>query len=217
MAKRHPNDRNEKFLRKTFGGESLDVLELSDGTKIQLKDVDPLFINSAINSVTYPKLPTYEVKLASGRIEKYPMDEKVAEQSPELKPLWDEYVKEMQRAQGEQMTRMTRAIILDGTVIPDEWEDRTWERRMRIVGIPLPEDPEERWVMYLESKMTTPESVALTGKIMRRTGVPEEMITAAEDSFRGALRGERDEAGDVADADGDARGDEQAQAGEVAA
>lgn len=216
-AKRHPNDRNERAAQKRMNTESVDELVLKDGTTVALKNVDPIFIQTVINSVEYPKRPTYEVKMASGRIDKYPMDEKVAEQSPELAPLWTKYRMDTQAAEAEQMKRMTRALILDGTVMPEVWEDREWERRMKIVGIDLPEDPEELWVVYLESKMTTAESVALTGKIMRRTGVPEEFILAAEDSFRGQVHGELDGAGDVADADADTRGDEQEVAGQVAA
>lgn len=216
-VKRHANDRNEQALKKRLSPESVDELVLKDGTTIKLRDVDPLFIQTVINSVQFPKRPTYTVTLASGREESYPMDEQVAEQSPELEPQWKAYVQGTQQAEAEQMKRMTRAIILDGTVIPDTWEDRAWERRMKIVGIDIPDDPEERWVMYLESKMTTAESVALTGKIMRRTGVPEEFVTAAEDSFRDSLHGEREGAGELADADAVARADGEEVAGQVAA
>lgn len=203
-VKRHANDRNEQVIQaKRMVAENLDELVLEDGLVIKLRNIDPIFVQTVINSVEFPKKPTYEVKLASGRIEHYPMDALVAEQSPELEPIWTLYKLEQARAETEQMKRMTRALILDGTIIPDQWDDPRWERRMKIVGIELPDDPEERWVMYVESKMKTEETVALTNKIMRRTGVPEEYLTATEDTFRDQIHAGSQRPGNVADAGAD--------------
>lgn len=217
VAKRNANDRNEKAIQAARRkSENMNEHVLADGFVIKLKDIDPLFLQSVIGSVKHPKKPTYTVKLASGREEFYPMDALVAEQSPELKPLWDQYILDRASAQGLEMQLMTRAILLDGTEINEGWSDSNWERRMRIIGVTLPDDPEERWVFYLESKMSTAEIVGLTGKIMRRTGVPEEFIVAAEDSFRNPVDAGPAGAGDVDDVDGHSDGVAGEEAGEVA-
>lgn len=218
MAKRNANDRNEIAVQKAKRkAEDLDHYEMPDGRVLTLKDIDPTFLQMVLATVEYPDKPSYEVTLSGGRKEMYPMDEKVAEQTPELKPIWERYILEMTAASNKELDLMTRTLILDGTVIDPDWSDPNWERRMRIVGAKLPTDPEERWVMFIRQKMDFQQVLQLTGKIMRRTGVPEDVIDAAESSFRDSVPSQSGRPGDLAESepDSDAVGGEQA--GEMAA
>lgn len=218
MAKRHPNDRNEKAVQAARV-EALDLgsYTLKDGTKLILHDPDPIFLSSVMNSVSEPKKPSYEVTLASGRKEQYPMDEKVAEQSPELKPIWDQYLLDSAAYATKSMELMLRAVLLDAVELEGGINDPAWERRMRIVGVQLPQDSDELRVFYLMGKIDLEDRVGLIGKVMRRTGVPEEIIGAAEDSFRSEVRDRSRRPDDVADPGADARGDGAGEAEPLAA
>lgn len=218
MAKRNANDRNEIAVQKAKRqAEDLDHYTMPDGRVLTLKNIDPTFLQMVLATVEYPDKPSYEAKLASGRIELFPMDEKVVEQSPELKPLWDKYVGEMALASNKELDLMTRTMILDGTVIEPGWSDPNWERRMRIVGAKLPTDPEERWVMFIRHKMNFQQVLELTGKIMRRTGVPEELIDAAESSFRDQVPSGSGRPGDLAEPETDSSAVDGEETRQVAA
>lgn len=198
MAKRNPNDRNEIAVQKAkLKAQDLDHHTLPDGTVLDLKDIDALLLSAAMNTVEVPELPTYDVTLASGRVVQYPMDKEVAEQSPELQPVWDTYVYDQALAANTQMRIMTNTIMLDGVKRPPDWIDAVWERKLKLMGARLPADPDERWLLYLRSKMNLTQILELTAKVMRRTGVPEEYISAAENSFPDQVPNRPGEAGDV--------------------
>jgi len=95
------------------------------------------------------------------------------------------------RASSLQTERSLRALFLDGTVRPrGAFIDADWERRMRIIGVDLPSDPEELWVMYLMMSLSSDDVIMMSSRIMRLTGVDEEVIQQAEDSFRDSVQDE---------------------------
>lgn len=164
------------------------LFKSSKGVEIRLQSVDPLFLQTVSRSVKIPEVPTYETKTMSGRIEVHPFDAKAAEQTPGGVEIWQKYQSELADAIAEQNDRVLRAAFLDGTVRPKEWHDERWFKRMRIVGIDLPDDEDELWVMYLLTTLSQEDIATLTTKIIRLTGVPEEMIEAAEEIFRSGIR-----------------------------
>jgi len=164
------------------------VFRTDDGRKIRIKAVDPLFIQTVSRSVKMPDTPTYTTVTSSGREEIWKMDEVSAKQTEGGEEIWAKYKAGVDEAQGNQMERTIRAIFLDGTIRDEDFYDQKWERRMHIVGVELPEDLDERWVMYLSSSLSTGDIIKLSAKIMELTGVPEEFIAAAEESFSGAVR-----------------------------
>lgn len=161
-----------------------------DGRQFRLKPIDLLFLMTVQNSVKMPKPPTYEVKIGN-RVEHYTMDEHSAKETPGGEKLWKDYRKALDEAQTEQGERMLRALIVEGTIPPadlwdDEWYEHIskWERRMDLIGIEVPKDPQKMWVDYLVTTLAEGDVSALTGAIMRLNNVPEELISAAEDAFR---------------------------------
>lgn len=159
-----------------------------NGIEIRLSQVDPLFIQTVSRSVTIPEVPTYEAKTYSGRIEIHKFDEKAAKQTPGGEEIWANYTRELTEATNEQNDRVLRAIFLDGTVRPENWFDPKWFKRMQIVGVDLPDDEDELWVFYLMSSLSQEDILGLSASIIRLTGVPEEMIEAAEEIFRESVR-----------------------------
>lgn len=159
------------------------------GLEIEIKQIDPIFIQSVIRSVEMPEVPTYEARTSSGIIEIHPMDKEAAEQTSGGKEIWDKYEEEFTEATLQQTDRSLRAIFLDGTTRPEtEWVDQKWLRKMRIIKMDLPTDQDELWVLFLTMNLSPTDIINLSGEIMRLTGVPEEMISAAEDSFLDSVR-----------------------------
>lgn len=156
----------------------------TDGREIAIKKVDALFIQSVTNSVQKPEVPTYQTRTGAGRVETRKMDEVAAQQTPGGLEIWNQYQADFNEATTQQLERSMKAVLLDGTQRPEgEFITDTWQRRMRIVGVPLPEDLDELWVLYLSTSLNAEDLIGLSGAIMRLTGVSEEVIAQAEDTF----------------------------------
>jgi hypothetical protein len=158
------------------------------GMVIELRRIDPVFIQWVTRSVTMPEVPTYEVKTFSGRIEKHKMDPESAAETEGGLALWEQYLKDVAEAEAEQTERSIRAVLLEGTQRPDPFFDEKWERRMKIIGVTVPDDPDEYWVQYLTTSLTSTDITSLFTAVIRMTGVPEEVIQRAEESFRDSVR-----------------------------
>lgn len=203
MAKRNPNDRNEKAIQARKDKDAKTVFETKDGRSIQLRAIDLVFINMVNRSVDMPEKPTYQTKTPRGRTEEFPLDAVVVKQYPEYKPLWTKYLTEYAEAQMEQTDRVIRATLLDGTIKPEEWHDKAWERRMKFLRYELPDDLDELWVVYLLTTIGQDELADLMSAIYRLSGISDEEIQEAEDSFRDSVRTGQGQAGDVAESESD--------------
>jgi hypothetical protein len=168
-----------------------EIFTTGDGLKIELKRIDPVFLQSVISSVKMPEKPTYTATTVSGRTETHPMDEESAKQTEGGEAIWERYQEELSRASSLQTERSLRALFLDGTACPKgAFVDPKWQNKMRIIGVDLPSDPEELWVMYLMMSLQSDDIIRMSTHIMRLTGVDEEVIQQAEDSFRDSVQDE---------------------------
>lgn len=168
-----------------------EIFTTGAGIKIELKRIDPVFLQAVISSVKMPTRPTYTATTVSGRTEEHPMDGESAKQTEGGEQIWESYQDELTRASSLQTERSLRALFLDGTVCPKgEFVDAQWEKRMHIIGVDLPSDPEELWVMYLMMSLSSDDIIRMSSHIMRLTGVDEELIQQAEDSFRDSVQEE---------------------------
>jgi len=163
-----------------------DVYETSTGLKIKISAVDPMFMQTVVNSVPLPKVPTYEVTTVSGRVEVHRMDEKSAEQLENGKSVWQAYKEERALAQNEQNQRVMKAIFLMGTEC--EIPNTNWEKKWRFLDIQVPTDPDEKRAFYLTSELPAADQVGLMSAIMRLAGVDEVLVKQAEDAFRSEVR-----------------------------
>ncbi|HUW94627.1 MAG TPA: hypothetical protein VMW58_02475 [Anaerolineae bacterium] len=168
-----------------------EIFTTGKGMKIELRSVDPVFLQSVISSVKMPPVPTYTTTTISGRKETHKMDAQAAKETEGGEEIWKEYQEDLTRASSEQTERSLRALFLDGTVPPTgEFIDPQWQRKMEIIGVTIPDDPVELWVMYLMMAMTSDDIIRMSSHIMRLTGVDEELIQQAEDSFRDSVQAE---------------------------
>lgn len=163
-----------------------EVYETSTGLKVRIQAVDPMFMQTVVNSAPLPKAPTYEVTTMSGRVEVHRMDAKSAEQLENGMSIWQAYMEERAYAQAEQNQRVMKAIFLMGTQV-DVPEDG-WEKKWRFLNVPVPTDPDERRAFYLMSELPAVDTVGLMSAVMRLAGVDEAIVKQAEDTFRGEVR-----------------------------
>lgn len=192
--KRNSNDRNAKAIAERKAAAKPDTFILTSRydpaltIEVKLRPISYIEINEIVESVDIPEKPTYETRTSSGRVERFPLDDKVVEQSPEYEEEWKQWKLDYSNALREQSKRSTRAMFLDGTIVPDDWYDAKWERRMRLISYKLPTDPEELWLLYLETGITKEVAGELVIAIMSLTTLPEEVIEAATQTFRDSLR-----------------------------
>lgn len=163
-----------------------EVFETSTGMKIKISAVDPMFMQTVVNSVPLPKVPTYEVTTISGRVEVHRMDEKSAQQLDNGIAIWQAYREEKSMAQNQQNERVMKAIFLMGTEC--DIPQTNWEKKWRFLGIQVPVDADEKRAFYLTSELPVQDQVALMSAIMKLAGVDENLVRQAEDTFRSEVR-----------------------------
>lgn len=169
---------------------------------VTVKTIQPLLLNKVLRSVKLPKRPTYETETVTGAKQLHPLDKESAAETPGGKAQWEYYEEMLQEAQGEQNDRMTTAIFAMGSdfdidSIPED--AKSWEAEHALLGIEVPQELRLKKAHLLSTSLGSDEISALTTKIMKKSGVDEEAVKEAEDSFRDALRDRSPEAGNVVD------------------
>lgn len=171
------------------------------GTRIKLLPVQPMLLNKVMISVAIPKRPTYETKSISGKVQVHPMDEKAAKETPGGETMWMYYQEETESALSEQNNRVVTAIMVMGTecVVPQTG----WQAKQKALGLDIPEDPDLLRAHYLLTHISDPAELnEIISKIMRLTGVSEEVISQAEGSFQRSVRSEPERPLDLVDPGG---------------
>lgn len=209
MAKRAPaRDRNTVAKLKAQRAAMKDEWAAKDGRIIKLKKAELMYIQMASSSVEMPEPPMYTVQVGKASRE-YPVDQTVIDQTEDpaeklrLSMLYRNYLHDLGTAYSEIARRSTAAVFLEGTVVDDEMidNDENWRRRMKIMGWPVPRDPEERWVLYLQTSLSEKEIEDLSTKVATfSSGVSEEVIRGAEATFPDTVPTDI-ESGDVEDAE----------------
>lgn len=172
----------------------------SRGVTIGLLPI-PFLLDQARASVKFPEPPIYEIVNVAGDIEKHSHDETTLE-TEEDKAQWTAYVEAKDKAEVKLRENMLRAMLTKGVVIEmpkdDEWvKDQEW------CGVQVPAEPRERRMHYILTEVIgRPDDLSnIMIGIGRISGVAEEALATAEDSFRAALgRGEGQATGEHQDA-----------------
>lgn len=213
-VKRNENDRNARALKARKDKVIPGTFTTTDGTNrvIKLKDKpDLMFIQQVIHSVEWPEAPTYTVQIGS-RTKDYPLDMEVVKQTEdpvekaELRRKWVQYQQDLTDASMEMSKRSTGAVFFEGTEVDIDMAetDSKWARKMRIVGWKVPDDPEEKWIFYLQTSLSEDDIKNLSAAVIRRSGgVSEELINAAEEMFLDNLQAGPEEPGDLVDIEAD--------------
>lgn len=168
------------------------------GLIVTLKEMAPDFytkMQRVYGVVKIPKPPKYEARTGSGRIEEHYMDELAAKQTPNGWPRWLTYQRELQEARAAQNERVTLAMFYYG--VDFELPDDGWEAEHNFLGLTVPLDAQQRKAHFLSVELDPLDIAQLMTAVMRNVGINEELVKQAEDSFRGAIHDEPEQAGGV--------------------
>ena len=172
-----------------------DVFVTKDGNRIPLRRVAPILVEKVRQSVVIPTPPTYEVEVVGGDKEFHVHDATTLE-TDEDKQAWAEYQTALAAANTDMVERILRLLFVraTGDVVPagDGWvEEQTY------FGIAVPVDPMERKIHYIQTELLThsDDISAFMLAAMGLVGVGNEVIRAAEETFRNPVREGREDAG----------------------
>lgn len=166
------------------------------GLAVTVNKPSPEFLlkmQKVYNSAKMPKRPKYEAKTGKGHIEEHYMDELSAQQTPGGMAKWRAYQEESQAFRVQQNDNVVNALFyfcVECVVPEDGWEDE-----QMYLGIEVPQQPKQRMVHFLTSELDTDDFSTLTTEIMRQSGMNDELVREAENSFRMAIRDEPGQAG----------------------
>ena len=141
-------------------------------------------------------VPTYSSKTIAGEVQEFPLDEKSlevkgdAEETARRTGAWTAHQAALERMWTEERRRVMRYQFSEGieVEIPDNWD-----ARMEKLGVEIPEDPDDRKVLYIMTAVlpTMPEMadvvIRLTA-LANQAVLSQEMLEAAEATFRDSLR-----------------------------
>lgn len=157
----------------------------SNGIVMTLKALPPMDITRIRSSVKYPDPPTYETTTVSGDVEVFPHDATTVVTEEEKKALAD-YLQETGRCDDEVTLRLLNYVIMEAVTIKMVGKDiEHWKKRQKLIGMDVSDDPDELELQYKQSKVIgCKEDVQnILRIVMALTGVPEEDIALAEESF----------------------------------
>lgn len=172
------------------------IFTTSEGVRVKLTPVDAIFIQTVIRSVEDIERPTYTQYIGFNKrpneveIKDEITATQVEEDFPGTLARWKEYEEDRDNASAERNNRSLKAIFMSGTECPDndDWVTSKWMTKLDFIGIDIPEEREHAWVLFLLTNHDGDEILAISQKIMRLTGVPEDVLASAEDTFQSAIQ-----------------------------
>lgn len=137
--------------------------------------------------------PKYKVIDVAGTEEWFDHTKETIETAgEEEKVAWTAHKAALKRLQQEITTRTTKLLLLEGLEIEEPTEE--WESRQRYWDIPVPDDPFEKKIEYIVTEiLPTPwDQTECILAVMKAgsAGLDDEVMAAAEDSFRRTIHTE---------------------------
>jgi hypothetical protein len=131
-----------------------------------------------------PEPPSYEVKTATGAVERHAHDATTLE-TDEDRAAWQAYLQARADAQTAQSLALTRLVLLRGISV-DMPTDEQWVKEQEWLGLQVPDDPFERKLHYIETEVIAgvADIEAIMLGVMRESGVPEELLAQMDATFR---------------------------------
>lgn len=169
----------------------------SRGVEIEFIGVPPRLLEKLQAQHPMPEPPFYEVKAATGTIEKHPHDETTLDvpNDPEATATnhaaWAAYRQELEKAEADFNVASMRLVMLRGISFHYP-EDESWVKDQEYIGVKVPSDPTERRMHWLETEAlgTKADYEKMLEGVSRASGMPEEAIAEAAANFRGQVVGQ---------------------------
>lgn len=165
----------------------------SRGFKSKLHPIPPYLLQIVTESIEHPVPPKYVVETADGTQEEVYHDETSIldpKTSKEEKDQWEKFLKESVEADQASSNAMLNLILLESVEVPfSQIEKEAWIKKLKLIGISPPEDPEEQLLMY--KKMTvlsdTDDIQNIITKVLELTMVSREEVESVKDSFQDSV------------------------------
>lgn len=161
---------------------------------MKFKEISVIQLNKIKESVEKKyniEVPSYEIKLAGGGLEKHPYDAKSILDdgtTDEDKKAWKQYQEQLKLQQVELNEKLTAYMFYEGI---DCEVSEEWKAKQEWLGFDLPENQFDLKVQYVSTELLkTPLQIKdATAKIMQISmkGVDESAIKAAEATFPSTL------------------------------
>jgi len=152
------------------------VVVLSNGARVNIKPVPPYLIDRIRDTVPLPKPPMVEIKTAWGGTEEWPHENDA------------EYKAALKLAEEKQADKLWKAEFLLG-IADDPPPDEEWTENLTRFGIEIPEDPQEKKLLWVETVLIAKGTDAwkLIYAIRSAARPTKEEISELAESFRGDL------------------------------
>lgn len=154
------------------------------GIEVDIIKINPFMIQRVTKKHALPPRPKYEAKTMSGKVEMHPMDAESALQTPGGIAIWEQYLEDRAEAEAIQNEELTRALFTFGTSVKDKAIPKGWQQTYQTLGIEISEDPNVQRAEYLMMELPGNEVRDLFAEIMKASGVTQEQIAEAEETFR---------------------------------
>lgn len=163
----------------------------SAGMSFKIQGLPPLMMSELSAGIVRPKKPTYTIVTVSGDVEVHDHDATTLT-TDEDKIAWETYLKDFKASESELSNRMLNCILIEGIDIPDETDFTRWEKRQKLIGMPVSEDLDEKILAYKKSTVIRSQSdiEKLMNMVMGLTGVSQEDIEEAKASFPDTVESE---------------------------
>lgn len=164
-------------------GLQTDTYVTDKGIHVTLSGLPPLLIPMIANSVVFPKKPTYTFQDVSGEDVVVEHDEKTLK-TDEDKKAWADYEEAKAAADNQVVEKLLNLCLLEGVQVDLSPIDK-WKKRQALIGIPIPEDPDELEMMYKRSVVisSSKDITHVMKRCMELTGVSPEEVNAIQKSF----------------------------------
>jgi len=159
-------------------------ITLDNGVVVKFRRVNKMRMGMVQKSFKMPERPKYMVKTASGKEEWWPMDAQVAAETPGDAAKWEAYTEQRSDIEDKHNTAIMNVIFVYGTSFRIPEDDTEWMSIYTQMGAPVPTDEDVLKVDYLMYHITDEQLEHLVKTVTSMSGVSEESIQIAEDSFR---------------------------------
>lgn len=161
----------------------------SRGLTIRIQPINPWLMEALPRAVEVkygkpkPTPPTYAIETFTGAVEKHEHDETTLE-TDEDRVAYATYLVESKKYNDLQGDLTMRLMAREGVLLPEDLN--AWQGRMAFLGIPIPENPDERHVFYVKTEVVgnMDDAKRLISEIMLLGGLSKEALQIAENSFR---------------------------------
>lgn len=163
----------------------------SNGHTVTIQAVPPFLLDKVLGSVKYPDPPTYEAVTAGGEKEIHEHDDTTV-QTDEEKAALAKYKRDLANAKLHENEMMMNAMFLKGIEVDmDSVSFQDWVDEQEFLGIELPKGKPALKVHYISTEILGDlnDLTKIMGLIMSKSGVAEEVVAAALNSFQNSVSG----------------------------